>query len=63
VGLELEDRLVMAELARGTGHVAEARDQLIDLEKAAHAKGFGLIARKAKTVRDNGGKQRSIKPT
>jgi len=47
VGLELEDRLAIAELTSKTGNVALAREKLAALERAARAKGFGLIAAKA----------------
>lgn len=60
VGLELEARFAQAELASKTGHLAAAQQQLTSLERAARGKGFGLIASKAKTVRDSSGKQRSI---
>jgi tetratricopeptide (TPR) repeat protein len=51
LGVELEARLTLAELARKTGHVGSSQEQLISLEKAARAKGFGLIARKAAAAR------------
>ena len=47
VGLEFEVRLSQAELAQKTGHAAAAEAQRKAIEKAAHMKGFGLIARKA----------------
>ena len=51
LGVELEARLTLAELARKTGHVGSSQEQLISLEKAARARGFGLIARKAAAAR------------
>ncbi len=51
VGVELEARLALAELARQTGRTSAAKDQLIALEKTARSKGFGLIARKAAAAR------------
>ena len=51
LGVELESRLTLAELAKKTGHTAAAQEQLTSLQKAAQAKGFGLIARKASTAR------------
>jgi eukaryotic-like serine/threonine-protein kinase len=51
LGVELEVRLALAELARKTGHTSAAKEQLISLEKIARAKGFGLIARKAAAAR------------
>jgi hypothetical protein len=43
----METRLALAELENKSGHQATAQAQLISLEKAANAKGYGLIARKA----------------
>jgi DNA-binding winged helix-turn-helix (wHTH) protein/tetratricopeptide (TPR) repeat protein len=51
LGVELEARLTLAELAKKTGHSAASREQLSSLQKAAQAKGFGLIARKASNAR------------
>ena len=48
-GIELETQLLLAHLEARAGHTAVARDQLASLERAARAKGFGLIARKAAT--------------
>jgi hypothetical protein len=47
LGIELEARLRLAELARKTGHVAAAHEQLVSLERSARAKRFGLMPRKA----------------
>ena len=47
VGMEMEARLALAELEKKSGHHATAQTQLTSLEKAANAKGYGLIARKA----------------
>jgi len=49
IGVEFEARLALAELDRKSGHGAAAHEQLASLERAANAKGFGLIARKAAT--------------
>ncbi|MBZ5706175.1 MAG: tetratricopeptide repeat protein [Acidobacteriia bacterium] len=51
VGVEFEAQLALAELSRKTGHYGAAQTQLAALEKAARAKGFGLIARKASAAR------------
>jgi eukaryotic-like serine/threonine-protein kinase len=51
LGIELEARLELAQLAKRTGHIAESQEQLTLLEKSARAKGFGLIARKAASAR------------
>jgi eukaryotic-like serine/threonine-protein kinase len=47
IGMEMEARLALAELEKKSGHHATAQTQLTSLEKAANAKGYGLIARKA----------------
>jgi len=47
IGMEMEARLALAELEKKSGHHARAQTQLTSLEKAANAKGYGLIARKA----------------
>ena len=47
LGVEFEARLAKAEFEIRLGHRSEARAQLVILEKAARAKGFGSIARKA----------------
>jgi DNA-binding winged helix-turn-helix (wHTH) protein/tetratricopeptide (TPR) repeat protein len=47
LGLELETRLALAELAKKSGHTASAQAQFAALKAAATAKGFGRIARKA----------------
>jgi len=46
LGIEFEAQFWLAELEKKTGHSAAAQQQLLSLEKEAHAKGFGLIARK-----------------
>jgi DNA-binding winged helix-turn-helix (wHTH) protein/tetratricopeptide (TPR) repeat protein len=51
IGVEFEAKLALSELAMKTGHTAAAQSQLISLEKAAHGKGFDLIARKAAAAR------------
>jgi eukaryotic-like serine/threonine-protein kinase len=47
LGLELEARLALAELAKNSGQRATAQTQFASLESAARVKGFALIARKA----------------
>ena len=47
VALEFEARLTRAQLLKVTGQAAAARKEFASLAKAARAKGFGLIARKA----------------
>ena len=47
VGLELADKLALAQLANKTNHVSRAQIELHALQKSATSKGFGLIARKA----------------
>jgi len=51
LGVEFEARLALAELERKMGHNAAAQIQFGSLERSAHAKGFGLIARKASAAR------------
>ncbi len=46
-GLELADKLALAQLANKTKHASQARLELQALQKSATSKGFGLIARKA----------------
>jgi len=57
LGVELEAQLVLAELKSKLGQSVEAQADLIALEKLARDKGFGLIAGKALSVRNNGGKE------
>ncbi|MGB6474195.1 MAG: tetratricopeptide repeat protein [Candidatus Sulfotelmatobacter sp.] len=47
LGTELETRLALAELKKKLGQSAGAQADLVALERAAHDKGFGLIASKA----------------
>jgi hypothetical protein len=47
VGLELADKLALAQLASKTKHLSQAQIELRALHKSATSKGFGLIARKA----------------
>ncbi|HEY1676924.1 MAG TPA: tetratricopeptide repeat protein [Candidatus Sulfotelmatobacter sp.] len=54
LGIEFESMLGFAQLARRTGSTASAQEQLVALEKAARAKGFGRIAAQAKSARENG---------
>ncbi len=51
LGVELETRLALAELRKKLGESVEAQADLIALEKAAHEKGFGVIAGKALSLR------------
>jgi eukaryotic-like serine/threonine-protein kinase len=51
VGMELEAMLMQADLEQRSAHKALALQQLATLERLAHAKGFGLIARKAESLR------------
>jgi sugar phosphate isomerase/epimerase len=51
LGMEFECRLALAELQKKSGHVAASQEELASLEKAAQAKGFGLMARKAFAAR------------
>ena len=60
VGVELENRFLLARLAKNTGDLAAAQEQLFSLEKAARAKGFGLIAGEAETARESGRKRRPV---
>jgi DNA-binding winged helix-turn-helix (wHTH) protein/tetratricopeptide (TPR) repeat protein len=50
-GLQLEDRLLQAELAGKMDKHATAGDQLIAVENSARVAGFGLISNKAKLER------------
>jgi tetratricopeptide (TPR) repeat protein len=50
-GIELEDRLLQAELADKMGRRAAAQEQLISVENSARAEGFGLILRRATSDR------------
>lgn len=60
VGIELKTRLALAELKKKLGQKVEARAYLIALEKLARDKGFGLIAGKARSVRNSGTKEVSL---
>ncbi|MGB8541434.1 MAG: hypothetical protein WCD49_07325, partial [Candidatus Acidiferrales bacterium] len=51
LGVEFEARFALAELDKKSGRGADAQAQLTSLERAANAKGFGLIARKAATLK------------
>jgi DNA-binding winged helix-turn-helix (wHTH) protein/tetratricopeptide (TPR) repeat protein len=51
VGMELEAMLMQADLEQRSAHKALALQQLATLEPLARAKGFGLIARKAASLR------------
>jgi eukaryotic-like serine/threonine-protein kinase len=57
VGVELETQLALAELKKKLGQGVEAQADLLALEKLARGKGFGLIAGKALSVRNNGTKE------
>jgi hypothetical protein len=56
LGIEFEIRLAIAELERKAGQDSEAYADLIALEKAARAKGFGLIAANASHLLEAGAK-------
>lgn len=51
LGVEFEAQLALAELEKKSGHIAAAQAQLTSLERVAKAKGFGLLARKAATLK------------
>jgi DNA-binding winged helix-turn-helix (wHTH) protein/tetratricopeptide (TPR) repeat protein len=51
-GIELETRLAMAELTNKRGQPDAARAELLTLENAASRNGFGLIASKARSLRN-----------
>jgi DNA-binding winged helix-turn-helix (wHTH) protein/tetratricopeptide (TPR) repeat protein len=51
LGMELEVMLVQADLEQRSAHKAAAQQQLATLERMAREKGFGLIARKAASLR------------
>ncbi len=55
IGLELEDRLLQAELTNKTGHHSAAQEQLIAIEKSARTEGFGLILRRSVSDRQASG--------
>jgi eukaryotic-like serine/threonine-protein kinase len=57
LGVELETQLGLAELKKKLGQRVEAQADLLALEKLARAKGFGLIAGKALSIRNNGTKE------
>ncbi len=54
VGVELETRFTLAEMKKKLGQSAGAHADLVALEKVAHDRGFGLIASKAESIRNNG---------
>lgn len=54
VGLELADKLALAELANKTKHGAQSQIELHRLQNFARSKGFGLIARKAVLLKADG---------
>jgi DNA-binding winged helix-turn-helix (wHTH) protein/tetratricopeptide (TPR) repeat protein len=53
LGVELETRLTLAELKNKLGQSAGAHADLVAVEKVAHERGFGLIASKAQSVRND----------
>ncbi|MFZ1918778.1 MAG: tetratricopeptide repeat protein [Terriglobales bacterium] len=57
LGIEFQTQLSLAELKRKLGQNVEAQADLAELEKSARDKGFGLIAAKALSVRNNGEKK------
>jgi eukaryotic-like serine/threonine-protein kinase len=56
-GIELETRLARAELKQKLDQSARTQADLVALEKVALDKGFGLIASKARSLRNNDGKR------
>jgi hypothetical protein len=52
LGLEFEARLAEAQVTLDSGQTDDGVAQLASLAEAAHAKGFGLIAKKALGVRN-----------
>ncbi len=54
LGLELETRLALAEMAKKSGQSTSAQTQFAALRATATAKGFGRIARKAAAAADLG---------
>jgi tetratricopeptide (TPR) repeat protein len=52
LGLQFEARLAEAQVNRDSGNINDGIRQLASLAEEAHAKGFGLIARKALAVRN-----------
>src|SRR5262249_49388353 len=46
VGVEFEARLALAQLEKASHHQAAADESFKSLDRSAHARGFGLIARK-----------------
>jgi DNA-binding winged helix-turn-helix (wHTH) protein/tetratricopeptide (TPR) repeat protein len=59
LGVELETQLALAQLKKKLGQRVEAQADLLALEKHARDKGFGLIAGKALSIRNNGTKETS----
>ena len=57
LGIELETRLMLAELKQKLGQRVEAQADLVALEKLARGKGFGLIAGKALSARNGSTKE------
>ena len=57
LGVELETRLRLAELKQKLRQRVEAKADLVALEKLARDKGFGLIAGKALSARNDGTKE------
>ena len=60
LGVELETRLMLAELKKKLGQTVEAQADLVALEKLARGKGFGLIAGKALSARNSSTKEISV---
>jgi hypothetical protein len=55
--VEMEAQLALADLKKKLGQRVEAQADLLALEKLARGKGFGLIAGKALSIRNNGTKE------
>jgi hypothetical protein len=51
LGIEFEARLALAQLDKKSGRETAARLEFASLERAARAKGFGLVAGKAAAAR------------
>ena len=57
LGIELETRLALAELKKKLDPNIGSQSDLVALERIAHDMGFGLIASKAQSFRNNGEKR------
>jgi len=57
LGIELETRLTLALLQSKSRQNSAAQTALLEVENRARSKGFGLVAAKARSVREGGGKK------